>query len=261
MKIRLISDLHLEFGSLELTKGEEDILIAAGDIGINTSGMDWLKEIARAYYIPIITIAGNHEFYRTKQQCHHTWTSTIDNLAAAADSDEIEPGHVTFLEDSIATYKGVRFIGSTLWTDMKLYGDDPYILYQIQRGLNDFQVIKRQDKNKITPWDVMERHGVSRQFITETLKIPFAGKTVVISHHAPSWMSIADQFKSDKVSAAYASRLEPIILDYQPDLWVHGHTHLSFDYLIDKTRIVCNPRGYDKYELNPDFNPNLIIEV
>jgi hypothetical protein len=31
-------------------------------------------------------------------------------------------------------------------------------------------------------------------------------------------------------------------------LWTHGHMHNTSDYLMGDTRVVCNPRGYDKYE-------------
>ena len=105
----------------------------------------------------------------------------------------------------------------------------------------------------------MARHGVSRQFITEELAKPFDGPTVVVTHHAPSWLSVPDKFR--EASAAYASRLEDLILDHEPLLWIHGHTHTSFDYKIGKTRIVCNPRGYHGFELNPDFEVNLIVEI
>jgi hypothetical protein len=44
-----------------------------------------------------------------------------------------------------------------------------------------------------------------------------------------------------------------------PELFVHGHTHCSFDYRVGQTRVLCNPHGYG--DENPDFNPSLIVEV
>ena len=48
----------------------------------------------------------------------------------------------------------------------------------------------------------------------------------------------------------------------QPSLWLHGHTHESFDYNIKNTRVVCNPRGYiNSPDLNKSFNKDLIIDT
>ena len=95
---------------------------ALGDRG-NIFGI----EIADTCCVPVLMIAGNHEFYRDREVDAHTWESTIDDLRRAADHiDAIKPGHVTFLEDQVAVYEGVRFVGTTLWTDMKLFGDDPF---------------------------------------------------------------------------------------------------------------------------------------
>ena len=44
-------------------------------------------------------------------------------------------------------------------------------------------------------------------------------------------------------------------------LWIHGHTHESFDYEIGKTRVICNPRGYAPIEINKEFKPDFNVEV
>jgi hypothetical protein len=48
-------------------------------------------------------------------------------------------------------------------------------------------------------------------------------------------------------------------------LWVHGHTHSSFDYLLNGTRVVCNPRGYPLRRQggfeNPDFNASFAVDL
>jgi hypothetical protein len=46
-------------------------------------------------------------------------------------------------------------------------------------------------------------------------------------------------------------------------LWVHGHTHDSFDYVVNGTRVVCNPRGYAQYGVNenPRFDPGFVIDI
>lgn len=263
MKIRLISDAHLEFGPLDLIPAGEDILILAGDIAIHTNHMEMLKRVAAEFSVPVIVIAGNHEFYRNGYSDQHTWEQTIDDLKAAADhTDRIVAGKVTYFEDSCAVYQGFRFVGATLWTDMKLFGDDPLVRFLVQKKLNDYRCIKRGKKRRrLRVYDVIERHEHSLVYITGVLDTPFDGPTVVVTHHAPSWLSVAEQYRDTLVSAAYASRLEEVILQHKPNLWVHGHTHISFDYTIGETRVVCNPRGYTPDDLNPDFNPNLMVEL
>ena len=83
----------------------------------------------------------------------------------------------------------------------------------------------------------------------------------MVTHHAPSIRSIADRYKLDPVSAAFASNMDDFILEYQPRLWIHGHTHESFDYKIGKTRVVCNPRGYASTEENKRFRPDYTLVV
>jgi Icc-related predicted phosphoesterase len=62
------------------------------------------------------------------------------------------------------------------------------------------------------------------------------------------------------IAAAYASDLEDFIIETKPDLWIHGHVHEPFDYVIGKTRIICNPHGYVQDPYN-GFNSKLVIEV
>jgi predicted phosphodiesterase len=86
-------------------------------------------------------------------------------------------------------------------------------------------------------------------------------RTIVVTHHAPSIKSIADRYRADPVSAAFASNMDDFILEHQPRLWIHGHTHESFDYKIGKTRVVCNPRGYASTEENKGFRPDYTLVV
>ncbi len=260
MKIRLQSDLHREFEERKISSVGEDLLILAGDIDIHDRGVRFAKKTARYIKVPSLVLCGNHEFYQNRKDRSHTWESTLVDCRAAADhTDKVMKGEATFLEDSAVEYEGVRFIGATLWTDMKLYGDDPLVPWQVSSALNDYYSIYSDLETPLTTDQSIYRHGVSREFITNALRQPFDGPTVVLTHHAPSWLSVPEEFRGDKVSAGYASRLEELILDTKPVLWVHGHTHTPFDYMIGETRIVCNPKGYPGE--NTGFNPNLIIEV
>lgn len=244
----------------------EDILLLCGDIGINDQGMKFANKVARIFDIPVLMIAGNHEFYQNWKSRDHTWENTLDNLRkAAGHTSKVVKGETTYLEDTVVEYEGVRFIGATLWTDMKLYGDDPMVAWKVSRALNDYRVIISEEDPlcpmTLTTDQTVYRHGVSRQFIETELAKPFEGPTVVMTHHTPSQLSIPEHYREDKVSAGYTSRLESVIEQYQPTVWCHGHTHTSFDYKIGETRVICNPRGYAEIDPNLDFKVDLIVEV
>ena len=88
---------------------------------------------------------------------------------------------------------------------------------------------------------------------------PFDGKTVVVTHHAPSSQSVHPRYARDLLTPAFASNLEKLMDGDRAALWIHGHMHESFDYEIYDTRVVCNPRGYAPRALAPDFRPDLVV--
>lgn len=269
MKIRILSDLHLEFAPITVDDADEDLIILAGDIGINIAGMLFAKKLARGLDKPVLMVAGNHEFYHDPMMRRytgiepHSWESTLDNLRQVADhTDKVVKGEATFLENTVVEYEGVRFIGATMWTDMKLFGDDPMVPFLVQRSMNDYRVIWSSETGEVlNAYQTITRHKESRAFIVKALDEPFEGKTVVMTHHTPSGRSVPPKYTNDKISAGYSSKMEDLIVEYEPTLWCHGHTHNSYDYLIGTTRIICNPRGYDEIDPNLDFKPNLVVEV
>jgi Icc-related predicted phosphoesterase len=109
----------------------------------------------------------------------------------------------------------------------------------------------------------MERHRKSLNYIRSVVESDTTKKYVVVGHHAPSTLSVKPKYKSDTtLNGAYTSDLSEFILDHPSiKLWTHGHTHDCFDYRIGSTRIVCNPRGYEGYEPDSGWDPNLILEV
>lgn len=264
MKIRLFSDLHLEFASMNIDPAGEDLIIFAGDIGIHTTGLQFAKQVARDLSVPVLYVAGNHEYYRDTDMGldFHTWEDTPNDLAAEADlTDKIRKGRATYFEDTCIVYKGVRFIGSTLWTGMDFFGEnDFWVRNCVVNALNDYVVIWSKMNHVLQIDQVIQRYKDSLFFISERLHEPFKGPTVVITHHTPSSLSVSPQYRDNPVTAAYSNRLENLILDTDPVLWVHGHTHHSFDYDLGATRVVCNPRGYQPRE-STGFNSNLLIEV
>lgn len=107
----------------------------------------------------------------------------------------------------------------------------------------------------------IELHEESLAWLRLALTHPFDGKTVVITHHLPSMSSVAQRYKTDLLSACFASELSHLFGEMS--VWIHGHTHDSCDYEMNGTRVVCNPRGYvrSSHAENPRFNPSLIIQV
>jgi Icc-related predicted phosphoesterase len=100
-------------------------------------------------------------------------------------------------------------------------------------------------------------------WLGQALATPHAGPTVVITHHAPSPRSIHPRFEESILNACFVSDLEHLLGQERVELWIHGHTHDSFDYRVNGTRVLCNPRGYarDGVNENASFNPGLTIEV
>ena len=95
------------------------------------------------------------------------------------------------------------------------------------------------------------------------LEETFDGATVVVTHHAPHRGSLASRYVDDWSSAGFINEL-PEEFFKVPVLWVHGHTHQSFDYQVGNCCILSNPRGYvawtGKVE-NRDFDAGLVVEV
>ncbi len=204
MKIRLLSDLHLEHKSLPISQGGEDVVVLAGDIATGINGIEWAK---RTFTVPVIYVAGNHEFYG------HDFDQLIPALRKAAVGS-----HVHFLENDQIILDGVRFIGSTLWTDFNLYRNDQLAMLHAGNQMEDFTVIlEAQSESKpqrLKPARTQNRFHQSVNYLTQTLDKPFDGKTIVVTHHLPTEQSVPLQFRGNALSAAFASNLENFILDH-----------------------------------------------
>ena len=236
MRIQYFSDLHLEFGALSCARTTADVIVAAGDIGLGAGALDWL----RAHDKPILYVAGNHEYYG----------GDIDAVEAELRA-ACAAGEVHFLERDVRVLAGVRFVGTTLWTDFE--GGDARLMQRLGELMNDYVHIRHGDR-PLTPADVLVRHHVARNWLEQTLATPHAGPTVVITHHAPlptSWPASA----AAPLRAAYCNDLAPLLDTHRVDLWIHGHVHTPADYRAGRARVVCNPRGYAGTQLVPGFDP------
>jgi predicted phosphodiesterase len=257
MRIAVASDLHLEFSDIELAGDGADVVVLAGDIHVRAEGVRWA---AGRFDVPVIYVAGNHEFYDG------------DIVATtAAMRDAARGTNVHLLDDEAVTIGGVRFLGAVLWTDFDLFGDAGVKADAIARCLDlmpDFKIITN-GPGVLTPEDTVAIHAKSRAWLAAALADGVgSGPTVVVTHHAPHRGSLAPRYAEDPVSAAFVSDLAPLMdggAGAPPALWVHGHTHTSFDYTVGTTRVVCNPRGYSRrpggHRENPAFRPDFVVEI
>jgi len=262
-KIYVASDIHLEFGPMNVNPElEYDIAILPGDIGLGVEGVMW----AGKNFHDVVYLAGNHEFYGKRRLHHH-----YDKMQKKADESKVH-----FLQNRTVVIGNTRVIGATLWTDFNLSGKQNLVLGSAAFVLNDYRQIMQDVGSEnpkynrpITPYQILEEHNKSISFILDELEKPFDGKTIVATHHAPSFKSInIARYGHDwDTHSLYASNLDGIMEQYGIALWVHGHTHASSDYQVGNTRVISNPRGYvRRYHggmaaENQEFNPNLVVEI
>ncbi len=254
MKLHILSDLNLGFQGMDKPDSDADVVILAGDIARPKEAAVW----ALGFDKPVLYVLGNHEFYGSSIQ------------GASQELKSLCQGtHVHVLDDSSVVIHGVRFLGSTLWTDFELLGEgDPQTqaMAEGQRFMRDFSRIRIGEppaETVLTPQDTAELFARHARWLDEELSKPHAGPTVVITHHAPSPMSIHPRFTGSPLNACFVSQAEHLLDASRVQHWIHGHTHDSFDYILNGTRVVCNPRGYAKDGVNENalFNPHLTIEV
>ena len=270
MKIAVCSDLHLEFGGLILRNTDNaDVLILSGDICVSKDLLELGSPMSKSEAIHdffkncsdefkyVIYVVGNHEHY------HGDFRDTLRDLKYNL---HYLP-NLYILEKEKVTLEGVTFVGGTLWTDMN--GEDPMTLHAIGSMMNDFRCVKNSNKKvsfrdadgnfhervaKFSPEDAVEEHKKTVEYIRQVVEGKDDQKFVVVGHHAPSKLSTHPRYQNDTLmNGGYSSTLDFFIEAHpQIKLWTHGHTHEVFDYVLNQTRIVCNPRGYIGYEDRAD---------
>ena len=288
MKIALASDVHLEFGQLELKNTEAaDVLILSGDICVAQSFKSQDKHHQRfkdffencaAEFDNVVYVMGNHEHY------NGDFADTVPLL-----KDSLKHlFNLHILDNETITIDDITFIGGTLWTNMN--EEDSLTLSHIKTMMNDFFVIKnslrptyrtvplfkkddqdnyilddngdyipagnkqKAEASRFSPEDAVAEHRKTLDYINHVVGERADDKFVVVGHHCPSKKSIHPKYAHDTImNGGFASDLDDFIA-YRPQikLWTHGHTHEQFDYIIGETRVVCNPRGYIGHEQRAD---------
>jgi predicted phosphodiesterase len=252
MRLSILSDLHLSRGWLDPPDNDAEVVVLAGDIARPREAVEWAARLGKiALYVP-----GNHEFYG------NTIRGTVSELRRLCEGTVIR-----VLDTDEILIEGVRFLGATLWTDFKLSGGGEQraaAMAQARRYMRDFSVIRASEgEAPLTPADSAALFEAHCAWLERKFAEPFSGPTVVITHHAPSRASIHPRFRDSPLNACFVSDAERLVAGSRAQLWVHGHTHDTFDYRVNGTRVVCNPRGYatDASNENPRFDPNFVVDI
>jgi len=237
-KIQVISDVHTEFHKdwgdcfiENLDASDVDVLVVAGDLG----NLDQIKYNLIAFckkYKEVIYVPGNHDFYGTNFFEFRKYMSTI------------KCNNLHFLDNKTTKINDVKFIGTTMWFRNSEYNN----IYK--KYMNDFREIRDFEKC------IYEENSKAIKFLNSEAE----EGCVVITHHLPTGNSIHRNYWNSPLNIFFMCDMEELIVTKSPKVWIHGHTHFSFDYYFLDTRIVCNPFGYVN-ELNPEFEDKKIVAV
>lgn len=265
MRAWILSDLHIDISprhmkvacnfQLPAPQPEHDLAIIAGDIREQlTKGLKWVQQAG--FTKDVIVVGGNHCFYRTSRDRE---LEKAREIAATSRDPRIH-----LLQDNTLVLGGVRFVGATLWTDYRLHGEHTQQLAMLacETGMNDHRLIRvaSQQYGRFRPQEALAEHERSRWYIEKILAEPFAGPTVVITHHAPSVRSYGRRYSgTELLSAGYASHMDALV--DRCDLWIHGHLHDVSDYRLGDGRVICNPRGYEALGESSGWNPMLVVDL
>jgi Icc-related predicted phosphoesterase len=255
MRCHYLSDLHLEAQAFRQSLPRGDVLIIAGDL-CHASALDPARtdpygvkqrervlrfvDAATAAFAHVLMVPGNHE--------HHDgiFEDTVPLLRRHL------PG-VTSLDNEAITIGGVRFFGTTLWTDMA--GRSEAAMEKIRRGMGEYFFTKRRpsdgagERVKLRPADTLAAHDKAVMALrrhTATAR----GPTIIVSHHAPSLQGLNPQHKGNGLDGAFASDLDDLIARLRDTpYWIHGHTHIQKRYRIGNTTMLANCRGFEGKDL------------
>jgi predicted phosphodiesterase len=251
------SDIHEEFEDFILPESRPDdidAILIAGDIWTKGRAIRKLERIAEWAGVPIVATAGNHDYYGSNM------LSVDRRIAREAEESKYD---IRFLNPGSTIVNGCRIIGATLWTDYRLRPDEEArdAIQACERVMSDHKKIRWGHGNMrpVKANDLISVHHEHRLYIQEQLRLPHDGPTLVMTHHAPSEVSVQDCDQDRLVDNAYASNMEGMIKDLKPDAWVHGHTHIPMDYEIGDTRVWSNPKGYPDEKI--DFDPMKIFTI
>jgi predicted phosphohydrolase len=254
MKLRLLSDLHLETSAFNMKWAGEDVLVIAGDIapGIDQSRKLLITYLESAVNVDVVIVCGNHDYYGYR----------IDDVLAKWAALGLE--RVWQLENESVVLHGHRFCGSTFWTDLPEVDLSVATRASPELGVKDFYEI-----HDFGPHDFRALHSTSREWLIEELDTSLE-PVIVVTHHLPSIASCNPKYHDNPSNVCFFSAdCAELITHPAIKLWCHGHTHTNVEYSLPcGGKMLCNPRGHvhmwkdhEKKRENPDFVERLMIEV
>ena len=282
VNIQLLSDLHLEsnphFQALPVPGA--DLLVLAGDIGSyqhgSLLGSLAIKDFGLARFsplpmsqggagwpTPVFFIPGNHEYDGMDfDEAHGRLRETCERLG------------MVWLERETVVLQGVRFVGSTLWTDFDALSAEKARTGDITLGEQlksrekafraaNFYLSKNHAFRNGQPMlaDAVREEGLQSQaWLRKTLTLPFEGPTVVVTHFAPSLLSGDPRYGLAPGTAGFCNCLDDELLPLA-SLWLHGHLHCPSDYVKNGCRVVANPLGYARKGEQDNFRAGLLITI
>ncbi len=274
MKIQLMSDLHLEVEPefVAVPAPEADVLVLAGDIGAlpespmaKCGAPDWhLTRFSPAlghWPVPVLYVPGNHEF------------DGYDLHASRIRLREIvEALGITWLDRESVVLDGVRFIGTTLWSDFECFSDRPAhlpdaLVYNLEmrekayRAANFFleRAATLRGGALFDAAAMREEALRCQDWLRAALACRHAGPTVVVTHFAPSLESHDPRFGLTPGTAGFCNALDHLVAS--ADLWLHGHLHCASDYRVGDCRVVANPLGYAAQGEQDGFVPRCVVQI
>ena len=260
-KLHIVSDLHLCHAPCAPLEVLGDILILAGDIVDSQENECYarLENVIVNYILrdlPCILIPGNHEFYGLE------YTDALNMMTT-----KLKKMGITVLYNEVFEYQDMIIFGATLWTNFELYDTQDLSMVFAQRYLADYKNIRfcteQNEVRMLEPKDTLDLHNQTTTSMRFRLMEITKKKIIIVTHHAPHRKSIHRKFKKNRINAAFISDLSELINEISPSLWIHGHCHQSFDYVVGTTRIIANPRGYaaDGKSENLDFKVDCVVNT
>ena len=255
-KFHILSDLHFEFGkhigmAQEISPVEDaDYLVLAGDISVGSGAvgtiLDIAKQYKRVFYVP-----GNHEIFGQEV------THLEQHLEYAFIGTNVHVFHIRSAESIVLKDENIVVVGGTYWTDFDSYNTKA--MQTAKEMMPEYSCGITVDNFKFLPADTTGWNRKAGKVISSTLWEYRNMKKVVITHHLPSEKSSSLEFVGSRLNPAFYSRHDHLVK--QADLWIHGHTHHAKDYMLDNTRVVCNPGGYTMEHGKNGFDPHFTVEI
>lgn len=281
MKIQLLSDLHLEVHPQFVPEPapDADLLVLAGDIGSyqndsqvagDNFGLERFSPLPQwgGWPTPVVFVPGNHEYdMQDFDAAHDRLRRTCDRLG------------LLWLERETLVLDGVRFVGTTLWSDFDALADHEQCtdltrrlrLRQKAFRAANFYLAKTGTSRAGTPWlaePMREQALACMAWLDDALARPFDGATVAITHFAPSLRSADPRYGLAPGTAGFCNALDHLLP--RATLWLHGHLHAPSDYTVQgqqadgtpwQCRVVANPLGYARKNEQAFFRPQCCITL